>query len=338
MNFPAKIYKYASILKSLCYKKRIVNFFRALASYLLRRHKVKNLPFLVQIEPTNNCNLRCSLCLVGQNRLKRIKGNMSFVNFKSIIDQLEPELCYLALYNLGEPFLNPEIFKMISYAKSRNIFIRLSTHGDFKNSETIKKITESGLDELLISLDCATPSSYLSYKKSDNFKRVINNIELLVSGRKKNKKPYLVLQLLLMHDTENEIHDFKKLARGLKVDKILFKKIRINSLHTEPQKNYLPINKKYIRARYKDNFTKNSCIHPWISTVIFWDGTVAPCCFDMEGEYAFGNIHKEKLSRIWNNSAYIKFRKEISLNLNQTSLCKECSIEGITFYIRSLFF
>ena len=197
MSLSAKTHKYISILKSLCYKKRIINIFTALASCLLKRHKLKNLPFLAQIEPANNCDLKCSLCIVGQKQLKRTKGNMSFVNFKSIIDQIEPAIFYLALYNLGEPFLNPDIFKMISYAKSKNIFIRLSTHGDFKNSETIKNIIESGLDELLISLDCATPSSYLSYKKSDNFRKVINNIELLVSGRKKTKSRILCCNFCL---------------------------------------------------------------------------------------------------------------------------------------------
>ncbi|MFH2136969.1 MAG: radical SAM protein [Candidatus Omnitrophota bacterium] len=337
MKLLIKLSKYTTLLEAVFHKQRFKFILKALFSYLQKSPELKSLPILVQIEPTNHCNLKCSLCAIGQGELKRTPGNMDFNTFKLILDELEKTIFYLALYNLGEPFLNPEIFKMISYAKSKNIFVKLSTNGNFPSPETIKNIIDSGADEILISLDCATPASYANYKRSGDFKKVLENIRILTTSRDRLRKPHIVLQLLLMRETENEISHFKKIAKDLKVDKILLKKVRINSLHMPPRENYLPKNKKYIRSYYKNNFTKPSCMHPWISSVIFWDGTVAPCCFDMEGEYALGNINDQKISVIWNSPQYIEFRQKLKENRQLSPLCEKCSIEGFSFYLKSLF-
>lgn len=255
----------------------------------------------------------------------RHSGDMSFGNFKKIIDQLEQSIIYLALYNLGEPLVNADIFKMAEYLKKRSIFVRLSTNGVF-DKKYIEQIVDVGIDELVISLDCASPQTYKKYKSTDYFETVIENTKLIIKERGKRLKPFVNLQLLLMKDTERETAEFKKLVRILKVDRGIIKPIWVGFLGKSIRKEFMPGNNKYIRPGYKGDAKEGICYRPWFTAVILWDGSIVPCCSDMQGEYAFGNVFCEDLKSVWNNEKYILFRRNILNGIHQIPLCKECSI------------
>lgn len=320
--------KYLALIKAICYKKRIFNAFSVIVSCILKKDRVLALPLFVQIEPTNRCNLNCSLCITGLGKLRRPKRDMSFQEFAQIIDKFERSIIYLVLYNLGEPLLNAQIYEMIRYAKKRRIFVKLSSNGYFTDKKDIKDIVNCGIDELIISLDCASPQTYFKYKNSHSFYNVINNIELIIKERKGKHSPFINVQLLLIRDNEEEISQFRCLVRRLGVDRGLIKKPRVNFPGVIPDISFLPLNSNYIRKSYKDLYKRRKCSRPWISTVILSDGSVVPCCFDMHGEYNFGNIFSLSLGQIWNDNKYICFRNQILNNFGQISLCKQCSLDN----------
>lgn len=325
----ALLFKYLALVRAIFCNKRFLNLLIVIPSYLFRKPKFKGLPFLIQIEPTNRCNLRCALCLTGAGKLRRPKGDMSLKEFRKIIDQLEEGTVYLVLYNLGEPLLNSEIYQMVKYAKKKRIFVRLSTNGDFYDKQNIKNLVNCGIDELVISLDCASPQTYIKYKRSDGFEGVIKNVKLIIEERGSRLKPFVGLQLLVTRDTEAEIHKFKEMVNNLGVDKGLIKTLRVNFPGIAPDRDFLPKNNKYIRRAYRNTSENGICYRPWISTLILWDGSVVPCCFDMEGGYTLGNVTNISFNQIWNNQKYISFRKQILRGINKIPLCKECSLRDI---------
>ncbi|MFH1441736.1 MAG: radical SAM/SPASM domain-containing protein [Candidatus Omnitrophota bacterium] len=335
MKLKILAHKYFSLCRALLYKFRVVNFLKMISAYLVKITYFQSLPFVIQIEPTNRCNLKCSLCITGTGKLRRSAGNMTFEEFEKIIKKIDKNTFYLGLYNLGESLLNPDIYKMIIYAKEKRMFTRLSTNAFFDNEENIVKLMNSGIDELIISLDCATPQTYTKYKGIDGFQRVIRNIKLIIKERANKLNPIIVLQLLIMKETENEIKKFKELAHELKVDKTVLKTLRINFPGVPGDKSFLPNNLRYIRKAYINrNDSSNKCFRPWVSAVILWDGSIVPCCFDMEGEYNFGNIHNQTFEEIWRNEKYVSFRKEILKINNRIGLCKECSLNHLLHNIK----
>jgi len=319
--------KYSALVKAIFYKKRFFNALSTVVSYILKKDRFLALPLFVQIEPTNRCNLNCSLCITGLGKLRRPKRDMSFREFTQIIDQFEESIIYLVLYNLGEPLLNTQLYDMIKYAKKKKIFVRLSSNGYFTEKKHIKDIVNCGLDELIISLDCVSPQNYLKYKNSHSFYDVINNIELIIKERKGKHGPFINVQLLLIRDNEEDISQFRCLVRRLGVDKGLIKKPRVNFPGVIPDTSFLPLNSKYIRKSYKDFNRIRECIRPWISTVILSDGSVVPCCFDMQGEYNFGDTINLNFRQIWNSDRYILFRSQILTDSNHISLCQQCSVK-----------
>ncbi len=312
---------------------KLINLIKISLSKRLKLSKIYGYPLTLMIEPTNICNLKCPLCPTGAGLIKREKGFLTFENFKRVIDEIGDYIIHLRLWNWGEPLLNKEIFKMISYAKEKGVFVNLSTNSNFLNKEIAGKLIDSGLDELIISLDGASKETYNKYRKGGDFKKIIASIRYLADEKKRlNKKsPYIKIQFIIMNHNEHEIQKIKFLSRELGVDEVVFKTVGIMDYSSEEDiKKYLPHNEKYSRYALKGkNVTskikiKNECNFLWEEIVVNWDGSVVPCCFDMNNLFVLGNAFSDKIKNIWNNKKYISFRKNILRDKKGISLCKNC--------------
>ena len=314
-------------------KKRLLNLILINISERLKLTKVLGLPSTLMVEPTNICNLKCPLCPTGAGLIKRKKGFMAFSDFKKIIDDISDYIIHLRLWNWGEPLLNKDLFKMISYAKQKNIFVNISTNSNFLDKDISKKLIDSCLDELIISLDGASEETYKKYRKEGDFKKVIDSIKFIRDEkiRLNKKSPYIILQFVIMKHNEHEIDKIKKLAKEINVDELVFKTVGVMDYFSkEDIKKYLPDKEKYSRYFKKDNELilkrkiKNWCDFLWEEIIVNWDGEVVPCCFDMNNYHVLGDAYKQNIKVIWNNQENINFRKKILQNKKDIPLCKEC--------------
>lgn len=331
MNLKQKIIYFSKYI--LFYPKKLSNFILINISKKLKLTRILGYPLTLMIEPTNICNLKCPLCPTGAGLIKRKKGFMTFNNFKKIIDETGDYIIHLRLWNWGEPLLNKEIFNMISYAKTKKIFVNLSTNSNFLTEEFAERLIDSGLDELIISLDGASEKTYNQYRKGGDFNKIINSLNFLIKEKKRlNKKfPYIKLQFIIMKHNEHEIQKIKSLSRELGVDELVFKTVGVMDYFSkEDIRKYLPANKKYSRYNMQRNDIvskvkiKNWCDFIWEEMVINWDGSVVPCCFDMNNLFVLGNAFSDKIKNIWNNKRYISLRKTILKDKKNISLCKNC--------------
>jgi len=262
---------------------------------------------------------------------------MKFDNFKKIVDECGPYLFNLTLWNWGEPFLNKDVYSMIEYAKSKRIFVRVSTNGHLlKDSKNIERVVRSGMDELIFSLDGASESTFLKYRKSGDFKGVMNNLRAMVEAKKRlrSRTPFIELQFIVMRHNEHEIPKIRRIAKEIGVDKLKLKTVSLETTNAlafggdrERIKQYKPKNKKY--TRYTDDMrrkeVRNGCLRLWVSSVINWDGTVSPCCNDPNRIFNFGNIFEANFTEVWNGTKYAAFRKAILNNKNNINMCRNCS-------------
>ena len=118
--------EWSCVLKSAS-PKRIFNVLKALTSFGMSKIYKKSIvwgkPFIVTIEPTIDCNLKCPQCLTGIGKVRRQEKLFNFQLFTQIIDEFGDYIWYLLLFNQGEPFLNPLLLDFIRLAKQKNIYI-----------------------------------------------------------------------------------------------------------------------------------------------------------------------------------------------------------------------
>jgi MoaA/NifB/PqqE/SkfB family radical SAM enzyme len=125
---------------------------------------------------------------------------MSFDNFRRIIDELGAYLYRVDLHNWGEPLLNDEIYRMISYARARNIEVRVSSNLNVIDQVKAEKLVKSGLDVLIVSLDGASQETYMQYRVGGRFDKVLNSIKMVTEIKKElsASKPFIIWQFLVM--------------------------------------------------------------------------------------------------------------------------------------------
>lgn len=291
-------------------------------------------PYSISIEPTTSCNLRCPECPSGQRKFSRPTGMLSMETYKKIIDSTFKDLIYIILYFQGEPYLNNNFFDFIKYAKKKNIYTATSTNAHFLNNDFAKKTVESGLDNLIISLDGIDQQSYSAYRNGGQFEKVVDGIKNIVSLKKelKSSKPYIIVQFLVLKTNENDIEEIKKLSKELEVDELQLKTAQFYDFCDGNP--LMPKNSKYCRYKKTEagyvikNKLFDRCYRMWSSCVFTWDGNVIPCCFDKDADYCFGNIKDKSFENIWTNDKYYDFRRKILKSRKSIDICRNCT-EGM---------
>jgi radical SAM protein with 4Fe4S-binding SPASM domain len=314
--------------------KRVWNFHLIKWSYfqakITKKIVHKGLPAFISIEPTTRCNLKCPQCFTTDSKFTRPKGDLSVETYNEIIKQASPNAFYLNLYFQGEPFLNDKLSEFIKKAKQSGFYVSISTNAHFLSEDKIQKITDAGLDKLIVSVDGADDETYQQYRKEGDFDKVIEGIKLLADTKriKKITHPFIELQFLVHRKNETQIKQIKQLGKTLGVNKVVLKSFQL--LNFEHASEWVPntLSRYSMNSEEKVNIkvrSDNHCFRMWNSCVITWNGDVVPCCFDKNANYKMGNIHDTGLQDIWKSQSYDDFRKKVFDDRNQISICTNCS-------------
>jgi radical SAM protein with 4Fe4S-binding SPASM domain len=293
-------------------------------------------PLMLMVEPTNHCNLSCPLCPSGNGEMTRPRGNMDLEHFKKVFNQLSDDLLLCLLWNQGEPFLNSNLIKMIRHASDRNVPTITSTNVHYiRTEEEAEAIIDSGLSELILSLDGVDAETYVTYRVGGDFDRVIKGIELITDAKRRRKatSPQIHLQFILMKHNEDQVETARQMARDFGVDRLSLKTAQVYT--EEEAETFLPTDASMSRYDYEKKGVsvkgtiKNSCRHLWYSTVVNWDGAVSPCCFDKDVHYGLGDTNNgHSFDQVWEGEKYTEFRNAILEDRAAVPICNNCS-EGL---------
>ncbi len=99
---------------------------------------------------TNRCNARCDFCSIWKQK-KKISPSIE--NVKKALDFLHKNNVRFLQFTGGEPFLYKDIFEATRYASNRGFFVSVVTNGSLIDQEKAKKIKESGIDAVGVSVD-----------------------------------------------------------------------------------------------------------------------------------------------------------------------------------------
>jgi MoaA/NifB/PqqE/SkfB family radical SAM enzyme len=310
--------------------KRIFNWLLAELSYVFRSQRSWAYPTHLQIEPTNECNLRCPVCFITneQNRLK--KGSMSFDRFKRLIDEVGDYLLFLHFWGWGEPFLNRDFLRMIKYAKSKGIKIVTSTNGHFFTDEDkINALLDSDLDVLIVALDGIDRETYEKYRAKGDFDKVISGVKRVAQMKTARGKvlPQINLRTLATLDNEEQIPQIKALAEEIGVDLFSIKTAALNCGDKVELQNRVPRNPEYRResldAEGRPVRKKNMCKRLWMHPFILQDGTLIRCDYNTTQLVAYGNVldEGESLKKVWFGEPMKNARREF---IKHHVLCNDC--------------
>ena len=151
--------------------------------------------------------------------------------------------------------MNPHIYKMITYGKSKGLKFISSTNGHFfEESENIDQLIASQLDVLIFALDGVDRETYERYRHQGDFNRAVRGLERLIQRRNElgSALPKINLRMLVTRENEHQVEQMKALAQKLQVDIFSLKTMYSFDNETEGQ-HIIPKNPAYQRSTYDDD-------------------------------------------------------------------------------------
>lgn len=322
------------------------------------------LPRDLQVEVTGACNLRCRMCLVSYRpTLGRREGAMGFDTFRGLVDG-NPRLRRITLQGLGEPLLAPDLFRMVEYATRRGIDVGFNTNGMLLTPARAERLIRAGLTWLHVSMDGATPETYVSIRGRADFGVVSRHVRDLVEVRRAlgADRPELSLVFVAMRRNVEELPRLVELAAEWGVGRLWVQNLSHVFDDTDPAGDYRQIREFAEaealwnggdRARLEAVFAaartraeeldvqlrlprlhqpvlprtagSPGCDWPWRAAYVTHEGTVQPCCMVMGSDRAeLGDLRQRPLAEVWRSQPYQRFRAAL-LTDDPADVCRGCS-------------
>jgi AdoMet-dependent heme synthase len=300
-------------------------------------------PKIIYFEITNRCNLLCKHCYSNSGKIKN--KELTKKEIFSLIDESAKQGLEFLSIGGGEPLLRMEIFEIIKKVIKKGIQVELVTNGTLISKDSIKKLSQTGLKYVQISLDGFDKESYMCIRRKDLFQEVINGINQL------SKKFIVTVSTVLTKENYKHIEKIIKLSEknGAKY----FRVIKLMNLGRATNSDLAITEKEIKQTLEKLNKLKNkkikieldeNILYP-VRKTIFWlprgvygcsagrstcninsIGDVFPCTFLQYSELNCGNIRKQTFSEIWKSSEILAAFRDINQLESPCNNCKHLKI------------
>lgn len=288
----------------------------------------------VFLELTKKCNLNCRHCYIDKTAFSK---QLSTEGWIRIIDQLDKLDVLKIKLTGGEPMLHPYFYDIVNYIKKKKMGMRLYTNGSMLNQLNIRKIKESGIRELQISLDGFTAKTHDEFRRTNgNFEKIlgslpfldeigistilsytvtdfnIEEVRLLGDYVRKFKNIRINISPYINYQCSNDSGDrFLKVSEGT-INKLKNAFFFFSDIWSQKINYGLTFSNKYI----------GYCGAGIFSCYITSEGDVGLCPLLNKGQFFAGSLKLEKLSNIWNYSNAFKAYRQY--NVKDINKCNTC--------------
>lgn len=208
---------------------------------------------VLQVEPTDICNLRCTMCAPHFEQWDQIhsvpKGYLSVSLWKSIVDSFVREdisFDHIIFQWLGDPLLHPQIDVLIEETaqkmQHRVGYLRLDSNGILLTERLAQQFCRIAFEYqqtllLVFTIDAHTPHTYTKVKGADQLLLVRRNITRLLEMRAQygracrlNIQVQFVVQKGNAHECHSFLHYWKQKLmphHAFWHDEIMFKRLSV---------------------------------------------------------------------------------------------------------------
>jgi radical SAM protein with 4Fe4S-binding SPASM domain len=133
-------------------------------------------PFLVVWDFTHKCNLNCKHCYSNSGAV--LEEELSTDEALGVIDQLADAGVTALAFSGGEPLSRKDFFTVAEQAVKRGLYISVATNGTLLTRENVKRLKQTGIHYVEISVDGATAGTH------DAFRGVPGAFDKAIAGLK----------------------------------------------------------------------------------------------------------------------------------------------------------
>ena len=299
-------------------------FAQFLVHYHLQSEKLPYPPAILFVETTALCNLTCSCCARSVRQSLK-NGYMEMGLFSRLMEEAKAFRPIVTFHLGGEPLMSNNIFSMIEMAKQEGMFTTLSTNGTLINSETGRKILESGLDQMRIDFS-PNKEAFERVRRGAKWETVYEGIRDFAELKRRagKRKPVVLIGYgTILSQGTHQASEFSTLSAIL--DGAADEIIKVD-MHNWAGKFADMTHDKRPFSFPRHSSKYYPCDHLYTGLPVTWDGKVVACCHDLNYELVMGDANKDSLCEIWNNDRFTYLRRKLKLReFENIKLCRNCS-------------
>jgi radical SAM protein with 4Fe4S-binding SPASM domain len=237
---------------------------------------------------------------------------------------------------MGEPLLCEDSLAYLSYLSAAGIQVKVDTNGHcFRDRDFADRLIQTNPAELNIAFDGTDQATLAAIRgQRANFDLLVSGIKLVVQAKERLESAVRInLQFIVSRPNEHQIEEVCELGRSLHPDSMTFKLIRLDPKDERACTTLMPSVPAY---REYDMDTAGSwhlkgallsecwAVRSYCS--VWWDGTLVPCCFDLDGTHAYGNVFDTSFREAWNSDVAFAFREAVATDLRSVAMCEICPV------------
>ncbi len=252
---------------------------------------------------------------------------MSLDFFESVLSQY-PRASLLGIVG-GEPLLHPRLIDFIRAGEKQRLNVNVSTNGVLLTQDISRRILDTGLSSLNVSLDAPDAAEYLKIRggSADIFNKILKNIEAFAELKTSRNAPLaLAISFVTGKHNLHRISAFAALGKNLGADVVFCQNVlsyRCSELTSGAEALMdLPEIRNQIREmKFPDGIQVvppslvpldadcrcTHCAHPFKMLTFDGAGNLSPCCI-IPPHPKYGNL-KNNLSA-WRNARELQAIRE----------------------------
>ncbi|MCX7017149.1 MAG: radical SAM protein [Candidatus Sumerlaeota bacterium] len=183
------------------------------STYLLPQLRAK--PKYVWVAVSTACDLRCGFC--PRQYIEPVdSGFMDLERFRAAAEQFDG-MRKAALFGLGDPLLSKSFFEFVAICHARGLEVATTSNGTNLTEDVARRLIESGVEELGVSMDAATPELFRRLRAPGDFAAICRNVERFSELKRQagSATPCLVIPCTISSENLHELPDMVNLAHRL---------------------------------------------------------------------------------------------------------------------------
>jgi len=304
-------------------------------------------PHTVQIEPTNRCNLKCTMCprttemqrplvdMTVEDYAQLLAGwSGARPGFKARVHSFSSAVMdftwpgFVKLFFLGEILMHESFIDLVHATRARGAAVMPMTNGALLVRRSIRrKIVDSDMTHLGISLDGIDAASYEAVRTGAAWNAVRDAIialcdELEAAGRRSSIALHVNTLVPEGPGMAERNKEFLApiLARVDSYGQTHVTAATHAASFVDAQGRLTPV----IHAGRRIDAAEPSCLETLTKLNVLSDGRMTPCCGDIDGVLELGRM-RQTIDEVWNSPATLALhRAHFTHRLEDYDYCRHC--------------
>jgi pyruvate-formate lyase-activating enzyme len=297
----------------------------AAAEYGFHGRLAAEFPSQVIIDVTEVCNLACIHCPHPEFKKSEHYDARYLepeLNAK-IVDEVrahgQGKTQYIRYSSEGEPLVHPKGYEMIEYAaRNSGVYVTLTTNGTIMNEKRTRKLLDSGVHMIDISIDAFTPETYAKVRVNGDLNVTRKNVLNLLAWIKQTGSPTkVVVSFIEQQENRHEAAPFEAFWNEQGVEFAV-----IRRLHSAAG---AVVNVANIMRTQQAREPRRPCVYPWERIVLNPRGHLAFCPADWTHGSTIADYRTTTVAQTWQSEFYQKLRAaHLSNNFASHGFCGQC--------------